>query len=132
MRRARQNPVSHRPAGRRARRILYNRGCLADDASDNTGRLAGAVRQALAEAQESLAAVSTPMEFRDFVETDVGPMVLKADGEIERKETAPVEAEAVLGRSPAEYEAEPPHAGRVKRSIAGVGFASQAPRCARR
>lgn len=48
-------------------------------------------------------------------------MVLKADGEIERKETAAVEAEAALERSLAGYEAEPPHAGRVKRSIAGAG-----------
>jgi DNA invertase Pin-like site-specific DNA recombinase/cell division septum initiation protein DivIVA len=77
---------------------------LDDDANDNTARLASAVRQALAEAQESLAAASTPTELRDFIETYVGPMVLKPDGEIERKETAS-EAEAV-----------------VKRSLAGAGF----------
>jgi len=33
-------------------------------------------------------AASTPTEMRDFIETYVGPMVLKTDGEIERKETA--------------------------------------------
>ena len=32
---------------------------------------------------------STPTEMRDFIETYVGPMVLKTDGEIERKESAP-------------------------------------------
>ena len=33
---------------------------LADDANDNTDRLASAVRQAITEAQESLATASTP------------------------------------------------------------------------
>ncbi len=78
---------------------------LANDANDNTARLASAVRQALAEAQESLAMVATPPEMRDFIEQYVGPMVLKPDGEIVRKGTAPAEAEAV-----------------VKRSLAGAGF----------
>lgn len=68
---------------------------LANDANDNTGRLAGAVRQALAEAQESLATVATPTEMRDFIEQYVGPMVLKPSGDIARKDTAPAEAEAV-------------------------------------
>ena len=94
----------------------------AEYANDSTGRLASAVRQALAEAQESLAAASTPTELRDFVETYVGPMVLKPDGGIERKEAAPAEAEALPDRSPTGPETEPPHAGRMKRSIAGVGF----------
>ena len=95
---------------------------LAEDANDNTGKLASAVRQALTEAEECLAAASTPTEMRDFVETYVGPMVLKPDGEIERKEAAPAEAEALPDRSPTGPETEPPHAGRMKRSIAGVGF----------
>ncbi|MEW6252872.1 MAG: hypothetical protein AB1716_19720, partial [Planctomycetota bacterium] len=68
---------------------------LASDANDNTGRLAGAVRQAWAEAQESLATVATPTEMRDFIEQYVGPMVLKPSGDIARKDTAPAEAEAV-------------------------------------
>lgn len=67
---------------------------LADDANDNTARLAGAVSQALAEAQESLAAVATPTEMRDFIEQYVGPMVLTPDGEIARKPTAPAKAGA--------------------------------------
>jgi site-specific DNA recombinase len=85
---------------------------LARDANDNTARLASAVRQALGEAQESLATVATPTEMRDFIEQYVGPMVLKRNGDIERKgleiltetQTAPAEAEA------------------VKRSMAGTGF----------
>ena len=92
----------------------------AEYANDSTGRLASAVRQALAEAQESLAAASTPMEMREFVETYVGPMVLKPDGNIQRKETPPAEAEAVRDRSPTGQETEPLHAGRVKRLIAGA------------
>jgi len=62
---------------------------LAADANDNTARLASAVRQALAEAQESLAAVATPTEMRDFVEQYVGPMFLTLDGQILRKEDDP-------------------------------------------
>ena len=85
---------------------------LANDANDNTGRLAGAVRQALAEAQESLATVATPTEMRDFLERYVGRMVLKPNGDIGRKETAP----------PAETQTAPAEAGAVKRSIAGAGL----------
>ncbi|HNQ22461.1 MAG TPA: recombinase family protein [Phycisphaerae bacterium] len=77
---------------------------LADNANDNTARLAAAVRQALTEAQESLAAVATPTEMRDFIEQYVGPMVLKPNGQIARKPIAPGDAEA------------------VKRSIAGAGL----------
>jgi len=68
---------------------------LANDANDNTGRLAGAVRQALWEAQESLATVATPTEMRDFIEQYVGPMVLKPNGDIARKQMAPADAEAM-------------------------------------
>jgi len=75
---------------------------LAADAHDHTGRLAAAVRQALTEAQESLATVATPTEMRDFIEQYVGPMVLKPNEDIARKDTAPAET------------------GAVKRSIAGA------------
>ena len=61
---------------------------LADRANDNTGRLAGAVRQALVEARQSLDAVATDAELRDFVERWVGPMVLRQDGSIAQKESA--------------------------------------------
>lgn len=85
---------------------------LAADAHDHTGRLAGAVRQALAEAEESLATVVTPTETRDFLERYVGPMVLKPSGDIGRKETDP----------PAETQTAPAEAEAVKRSIAGAGL----------
>jgi len=85
---------------------------LASDANDNTARLASAVRQALAEAQESLAAVATPTEMRDFIEQYVGPMVLRPDGQIVRKDAG----------TPAETNTAPAEAEAVKRSIAGAGF----------
>lgn len=83
---------------------------LANDANDNTARLAGAVRQALTEAQESLATVTTPTEMRDFIEQYVGPMVLKPNGDIERKGLETL----------AETQTAPAEAGAVKRSIAGA------------
>ncbi|HPP28892.1 MAG TPA: recombinase family protein [Phycisphaerae bacterium] len=85
---------------------------LASDANDNTARLAAAVRQALTEAQESLATVATPTEMRDFIEQFVGPMVLTADGEIVRKDAS---EPAGNDKAPAEAEA-------LKRSIAGTGL----------
>ena len=85
---------------------------LASDANDNTARLASAVRQALGEAQESLATVTTPTEIRDFIEQYVGPMMLKRNGEIERKGLE------IL----TETQTAPAEAGAVKRSIAGAGF----------
>jgi len=94
---------------------------LAGEASDHTGRLAAAVRQALTEAQESLATVATPTEMRDFIESAtadlaeggqyVGPMVLQPDGDIGRHATEAAETHT----APAEAEA-------VKRSIAGARF----------
>ena len=72
---------------------------LADDANNNTARLAGAVRQALAEAQESLGAAATSTETRDFIERYVGPMVLNPNGRITRKEQALVGARADVKRS---------------------------------
>jgi len=56
--------------------------------------------------------VATPTEMRDFIEQYVGPMVLRPDGEIERKDA----------ETPAETQTAPAEAGAVKRSIAGVGF----------
>ena len=85
---------------------------LAAEATDHTARLAAAVRQALAEAQESLATVATPTEMRDFIERYVGPMVLKPNGQIVRKETEPA----------GETTTAPAGAGAVKRLIAGAGF----------
>ena len=61
---------------------------LADQANENTGRLAGAVRQGLAEARESLDAAATSAELREFVERWVEPMVLQPDGTITQKESA--------------------------------------------
>ena len=78
---------------------------LAEDAGDNTARLAGAVRQSLEDAQESLAAASTPAELRDFIEKFVGPMILSRNGRIGRKTLAPAETGAD-----------------VKRYVAGAGF----------
>ena len=73
------------------------------------------------QAQESLATTSTPTEMGDFAETYVGLMVLKPDREIVRKQDAG-EAGGLPEPLPTGPEKEPLHAGRVKRSIAGVGF----------
>ena len=83
---------------------------LAGDANGNTARLAGAVRQALTEAQDSLATVTTPTEMRDFIEQYVGPMVLRPDGQIERKDA----------ETPSETQTALAEAGAVKRLIAGA------------
>ena len=61
---------------------------LAEQANENTERLADAVRQALDEAQESLANAATNAEPREFVERWVGPMVLRQDSTIAQKEPA--------------------------------------------
>jgi hypothetical protein len=61
---------------------------LAEQANENTGRLAYAVRQALAEARESLDAAATSAQLREFVERWVGPMVLQPDGTIAQKQSA--------------------------------------------
>jgi len=70
---------------------------LADRANDSTGRLAGAVRQALVEARQSLDAVATGVELRDFVERWVAPMVLRQDGSIAQRESAAEFAADVKG-----------------------------------
>ena len=62
--------------------------------------------------KQSLATVATPVEMRDFLERYVGPMVLKPNGNIGRKQTDP----------PAETQTAPAEAGAVKRSIAGAGL----------
>jgi len=92
---------------------------LDTDSRRQTEGLAGAVRQALAEAQESLATAATPTELQDFVEQYVGPMVLRPDGDVQRKETAPAEAGAETALAD---KTEPLHAGRVKRSLAGARY----------
>ena len=55
---------------------------LGERANDNTGRLAGAVRQVLMEARGSLDAAATDSELREAIERWVGPMTLRPDGAI--------------------------------------------------
>jgi site-specific DNA recombinase len=55
---------------------------MGERADNNTERLAGAVRQAISEARESLASAATSSELREFVDRWVGPMVLRPDGSI--------------------------------------------------
>jgi hypothetical protein len=62
---------------------------LADDANDNTDRLAEAVRQAVGEMKQSLAQVSSDSELNQFIRDFVGEIVVEADGGIRPKE-APV------------------------------------------
>ena len=62
---------------------------LADDANDNTDRLAGAVRQAVTEMKQSLARVTSDSELNQFVRDFVGEIVVEGDGSIRPKE-APV------------------------------------------
>ena len=62
---------------------------LADDANDNTDRLADAVRQAVAEMKQSLARVTSDSELNQFVRDFVGEIVVEGDGSIRPKE-APV------------------------------------------
>ena len=78
---------------------------LAEQANENTERLADAVRQALDEAQESLADAATNAELREFMERWVGPMVLREDGTVAQKEPAAEDSEAG-----------------VKGLVAGAGF----------
>lgn len=58
---------------------------LADDANDNTDRLADAVRQAVAEMKQSLAKVASDSELNQFVQNFIGEMVVEADGSIRPK-----------------------------------------------
>lgn len=66
---------------------------LADDANDNPAGLATAVRQALAEARQSLAAVASPTEMRDSIEQHVWADVAHAGqedpAEARRKRNSP-------------------------------------------
>ncbi|MCK4626282.1 MAG: recombinase family protein [Phycisphaerae bacterium] len=59
---------------------------LADDANDNTDRLADTVRQAVGEMKQSLARVASDSELNQFVRDFVGEMVVEADGSIRPKE----------------------------------------------
>ena len=79
---------------------------LAEQASDGTERLAGAVRQALDEAKASLASAATTAELREFVDRWVGPMVLRPDGTVEKR-TPATEGSSEAG---------------VKGLVAGAGF----------
>ncbi len=83
---------------------------LAEQANENTERLADVVRQALDEARESLASAATNSEIREFVERWVGPMVLQGDGTIAQKEPAADEVGAG-----------------VKGLVAGAGFDTDSP-----
>jgi len=79
---------------------------LAEEANDGTERLAAAVRQALDEAKESLAAAATTAELREFVDRWVGPMTLKADGTVVERALATEDASEAS----------------VKGLVAGAGF----------
>ena len=79
---------------------------VAEQASEDTDRLAKSVRRALDEARETLATAATPAELRDFIEQFVGPMVLKPDGTVAQKNT-PTSVGTEVG---------------VIRPLAGVGF----------
>lgn len=68
-------------------RLQARHGELAHDANDATERLAAAVRQALEEARQSLANVTSDSEFNQFVRDFVGPLVIAPDGTIAPKET---------------------------------------------
>jgi site-specific DNA recombinase len=60
---------------------------LANDANDNTDRLADAVRQAFAEIKQSLARVASDSEINQFVRDFIGEMVVDADGTIRPKQS---------------------------------------------
>lgn len=59
---------------------------LADQAGENTDKLAAAIRMALVEAKGSLAAIVSPAEFNRFVARFVGPVVIRSDGSFAQKE----------------------------------------------
>jgi methionine aminopeptidase len=82
---------------------------LAQRATEDMDQLTRAVRQAITEARENLALAATATQLRDFIEQFVGPMILKADGTVTRKETSPP-------GSPR---------GDVTRSIAGASYKDQ-------
>jgi DNA invertase Pin-like site-specific DNA recombinase len=58
---------------------------LAEDANDNTDRLADAVRQAINEAKQSLAQITSDSELNQFVKDFIGEMVVEGDGSIRPK-----------------------------------------------
>ena len=91
--------LSRQLGGREAKRERFQRGIseLTEQANDNTERLAGAVRQALIEARESLDAIVTGSELREIVEQFIGSMVLQSDGSITRKQSAAEDAVDVKG-----------------------------------
>ena len=67
---------------------------LTEKAEGATEKLAAAVRQALAEAKESLANVATPGQLNEFMREFVGPMVVREDGSIARLKVSVPDDEA--------------------------------------
>jgi hypothetical protein len=63
---------------------------LAEQAGENTEKLAAAVRQALDEARRGLASIVSPAEFNRFVDRFVGPIVVGSDGSFAQKEPGQV------------------------------------------
>lgn len=61
-------------------------GRLATEAGETTERLAGAIRQALDEARQSLAGITSAAEFNRWVSRFVGPFELRGDGTLARNE----------------------------------------------
>jgi DNA invertase Pin-like site-specific DNA recombinase len=53
-----------------------------DGAGKTIGRVKQAVKQAFAEAKESLATLATPLELHEFIEEFVGPLTLRRDGTV--------------------------------------------------
>jgi len=70
-------------------RLEARRAELADDANDNTDRLANAVRQAVAEMKQSLVRVASDSELNQLVRDFIGEIVVEADGSLRPKDTVP-------------------------------------------
>ena len=70
-------------------RLEARRAELADDANDNTDRLADDVRNAVAEMKQSLARVASDSELNQLVRDFIGEIVVEADGSLRPKDTVP-------------------------------------------
>ena len=55
---------------------------ILDEANGTTEGLAGAVRQAFAEAREAFDTIATPLEMHEFAEQVIGPLTLQRDGRL--------------------------------------------------
>ena len=84
---------------------------LREDANMNTEELAQAVREAFAEARESLAMATAPDQFNRFVERFVGPMTVKAGGDVVKREPPAADAAGGLTGCIAGGGFEPPTSG---------------------